>query len=842
MPTRKINFPLISALLLISLFSTELLQAQQTTGTFTNVVASGAYFDTGFIVRSYQGRSRCLDYTPETVGTPIFINDCNLAHPVVVQELADGKHTVILHAGTKVIAFPVFSTHTFDGTPFMASVGTPVSVLTERQLVLEDSAVITTFPNSVAFLLDGDSIILALNHDLVAQVQNARGTAGSPVVLGPRNLADNEFWDFVGGDGSDRGDPTSGFVRIGYPGDPACPDDNSCINRLYSVVPNAGPGTVVRLGRSLNVTGRPFLSVGAGVTIRGDRRGTAFGAELSRDFDGSKTLEDMFDVVGDDVRITGLRLRGPSRSTDSDQPNSTGVFVKPSLDANQQFAGEFLRVIVDHNDISNFTYGGVRVFDGLDRTDSCDPNSTNDPQTRPFNTRVVRNFIHHNERQSLGYGVEAEQGGFPLVEGNTFVANRHSIAGDGRANSGYKAQSNLVLSYAPVQHGFLDWPFHTEDFDMHGVGPDGFTGIGGDYVGIFGNTFLGTDRPNFELRGSICNFVDFKANISLQSKDDAVQLSWGPFCGGHCLSGTVQATFNISSDPPQFDYSNPTYRHGALGVGDFDGDGADDLFLATGAAWYYSPAGQSEWRFLSAKTDSIDHLLFGDFDGDGRTDVVTIQGSQIMVSWAGLSDWEELNSSPAPGSISDMAVGDFIGDQRPDIFFADGNLWWLSDGGRNQFVPINTSSFRVPNLRFGDFDGDGKTDVFGIVSGQWQYTKSALGGWMPLQNAKVGDINALIVADFNGDGHADVGANCEDPGCWRITYFGTEDWEYFSQPFGLTGPQFAGVGHFLGHAWTDVLSWNDFGICDSNTGQDTQLCMSVAGISTTKRYSNQDMR
>jgi hypothetical protein len=192
-----------------------------------------------------------------------------------------------------------------------------------------------------------------------------------------------------------------------------------------------------------------------------------------------------------------------------------------------------------------------------------------------------------------------------------------------------------------------------------------------------------------------------------------------------------------------------------------------------------------------------------------------------------------------------MAVGDFVGDRRPDIFFADGQQWYVSDSGTAPFVVTQTSSFRVANLRFGDFDDDGKTDVFGIVSGKWQYSKSAMGYWTPLRNAMVSNINSLVVADFNGDGVADVGANCDDPGCWRISYGGFQDWTPIPQPEGLVGVPLVGVGHFQGHISTDVLSWNvrnQYWMCNPKFGQDTQFCISYAAITPLQQYSTQDMR
>src|SRR5215470_12659867 len=155
-----------------------------------------------FLIRSYQGRSRCLDYTPEVIGSAIFINDCKQAHPIVVEDINDGKHTVVLHAGTKVVGVKSILSAVFR------TGGTPSAV--EAPLVLQNPSTAghvrtTLLTSNQHFALDGDSIILSSSMPepptsspvLVAKVHNARGTIGTPVVLGPRNLADNEFWDFL---------------------------------------------------------------------------------------------------------------------------------------------------------------------------------------------------------------------------------------------------------------------------------------------------------------------------------------------------------------------------------------------------------------------------------------------------------------------------------------------------------------------------------------------------------------------------------------------------------------------------------------------------------------------
>ena len=70
-----------------------------------------------------------------------------------------------------------------------------------------------------------------------------------------------------------------------------------------------------------------------------------------------------------------------------------------------------------------------------------------------------------------------------------------------------------------------------------------------------------------------------------------------------------------------------------LAVGDFDGDGCSDVFLATGAVWVYSPCGRGAWRYLNTSQYRLGQLAFGDFNGDGKTDVFLQKGDRWYVSY-----------------------------------------------------------------------------------------------------------------------------------------------------------------------------------------------------------------
>jgi hypothetical protein len=104
---------------------------------------------------------------------------------------------------------------------------------------------------------------------------------------------------------------------------------------------------------------------------------------------------------------------------------------------------------------------------------------------------VHHSSIHHNRRYGFGYGVLVSGASWALIEANVFDANRHSIAGNGDAASGYEARFNRVLD---VGNG--------HSFDMHGkdvAGSD--VPVAGDKILIHHNTFLLTTERAVLIRG-----------------------------------------------------------------------------------------------------------------------------------------------------------------------------------------------------------------------------------------------------------------------------------------------------------------------------------------------------
>ena len=195
------------------------------------------------------------------------------------------------------------------------------------------------------------------------------------------------------------------------------------------------------------------------------------------------------------------------------------------------------------------------------------------------------------------------------------------------------------------------------------------------------------------------------------------------------------------------------------------------------------------------------------------------------MSWSGASPWQTINT--VGWAITDLAVGDFDGDQAADLFLATGNEWFWAPGGRSWAV-LAPLGGRTTDLLFGDLTGDRKTDVFGVVGNQWEIVAGGTTRWQSLGPALTSTTAGLVVADFDGDGFADVARTV--PGA----LFTSAQWQYAARGAGGFVTLRAGdpqnvaslpVGRFDGDAKADLLEWSSgrFAISSGATGSVTTL-------------------
>ena len=189
-------------------------------------------------------------------------------------------------------------------------------------------------------------------------------------------------------------------------------------------------------------------------------------------------------------------------------------------------------------------------------------------------------------------------------------------------------------------------------------------------------TTSSTPAPAFWLRGTPTVGAFFHDNVLLHGdRDEAVRLKspdcWVPWpVGGGDYSDELCHLF-VGPNTYGTDTS------GGLAVGDFDGDGRDDVFLANGTGWWYSSAGLTEWRFLRASSLMVGSLRFGRFDDDLKTDVLFTEGRSGS-SRRVVSARQSARAAYAGLAFSNSIFGDFDGNGRTDLLYILGSQWYLS--------------------------------------------------------------------------------------------------------------------------------------------------------------------
>ncbi len=391
------------------------------------------------------------------------------------------------------------------------------------------------------------------------------------------------------------------------------------------------PNTTVVINADLDLSGLDSIPIAEGVRMVGGRAAVPGQPYLAGPRLHTTSFTDpLFSIVrADNVRITGVRLEGPHM-----QANNRGIASSSSLNLE-----------VDHNEIYGWSGAAVELADWDARivvpSSSGASGITYAQPSEPV--WIHDNYIHDNYVGDpyFGYGVSLGRGAHALIERNVFDGHYHAISGDGTPLTGYRAYRNLVLpNGAP----------NNQQFDMHGDGQNCHAecGTAGHDVDIRWNSFVFTDGPAIMVRGTpgLQPYgAVIKSNVFAHSyltnplflSDGAVvdTVGYGPEAGLFPMSA-CQGNGPSSSCGPDDNKLGVTTWY-AVNHCDFDGDGINDDFLATGQTLWYRSGDTSKtptpWVYLNTSPRHLNELSLGYFSGQHVCDVV--DGGLISVGGTG---------------------------------------------------------------------------------------------------------------------------------------------------------------------------------------------------------------
>ncbi len=178
----------------------------------------------------------------------------------------------------------------------------------------------------------------------------------------------------------------------------------------------------------IDLSGLENVVIPGGVTLASGRgqAGSVGGLIKSTSY-APGNHDPLFKTGGTGVRVTGLRLAGPSNASGRVLPWYHGLY-----------AAHYWTEI-DNCELWGWNYEAINTTSGTK------------------GLYVHHNYFHHNTRIGCGYGVSTDEG-VALIEGNLFDYHRHSIASTGPEPSGYEARYNLIMEHS-ISHAF----------DMHGA-------------------------------------------------------------------------------------------------------------------------------------------------------------------------------------------------------------------------------------------------------------------------------------------------------------------------------------------------------------------------------------
>ena len=214
-----------------------------------------------------------------------------------------------------------------------------------------------------------------------------------------------------------------------------------------------------------------------------------------------------------------------------------------------------------------------------------------------------------------------------------------------------------------------------------------------------------------------------------------------------------------------------------VGVGDFNGDGKDDLLWRHQSGVIGQWQGQSNGTFANTSgvaANAVDNSWsvagVADYNGDGRGDILWRHSSGEVSQWLGQPNGGFANNDGAAANKVDVswtivANSDFNGDDRADVLWRHTSGAFAEWQGTASGALVNAGSVLAGAsgsvVGSGDFNGDSRDDVLmraanGSITVWLGQASEQFTSFTPTRQLLDGNWKIVAIGDYNGDGKDDL--------------------------------------------------------------------------------------